>query len=79
MAAHLHLLERLAVLVFFANPHSPWQRGIKEHPNGLVRPYFPTGRKLSSDTQRELNTFAHRLNTRPRICLKWMPLNILLN
>lgn len=69
MADHERLAQRLAIQVFFADPHSPWQRGTNENTNGLLRQYLPKGTDLSRYTQRELNAIAHRLNTRPRKCL----------
>ena len=71
MAEHERLAQRLAIRVFFADPYSPWQRGTNENTNGLLRQYLPKGTDLSGHTQRELNTIAHRLNTRPRKCLNW--------
>ena len=71
MAEHERLAQRLAIQVFFADPHSPWQRGTNENTNGLLRQYLPKGTNLSGYTQRELNAIAHRLNTRPRKCLAW--------
>ena len=71
MAEHERLAQRLAIQVFFADPHSPWQRGTNENTNGLVRQYLPKGTDLSGYTQRELNAIAHRLNTRPRTCLNF--------
>jgi IS30 family transposase len=71
MAEHECLAQRLAIQVFFADPHSPWQRGTNENTNGLLRQYLPKGTDLSGYTQRTLNTIAHRLNTRPRKCLNW--------
>ena len=71
MAEHERLAQRLAIQLFFADPHSPWQRGTNENTNGLLRQYLPKGTDLSGYTQRELNAIAHRLNTRPRKCLNF--------
>ncbi len=71
MAEHERLAHRLSIQVFFADPHSPWQRGTNENTNGLLRQYLPKGTDLSTYTQRELNAIAHRLNTRPRKCLNF--------
>jgi IS30 family transposase len=71
MAEHERLAQRLAIQVFLADPHSPWQRGANENTNGLLRQYLAKGTDPSGYTQRELNAIAHRLNTRPRKCLNF--------
>ena len=41
IAQHERLAGMTGLKVYFAYPHSPWQRIINEITNGLLRQYFP--------------------------------------
>jgi IS30 family transposase len=71
MALHRKLAENTGLKVYFCDPHSPWQRGINENMNGLLRHYLPKGTDLSVHSQGELNAMAWELNIQPRKTLGW--------
>src|ERR1019366_8907183 len=66
MARHRELAVATGIRVYFADPHSPWQRVSNENVNGLLRQYPPKGADLTKFAQAHLDGIAADLNSRPR-------------
>ena len=71
LSAHAQFKVETGIGVFFADPHSPWQRGTNENTNGLLRQYFPKGTDLSRWTARRPRSRRTAINSRPRKILGW--------
>jgi IS30 family transposase len=69
MSRHERIERATGLQIYFAGPHSPWQRGSNENTNGLLRQYFPKGTDLQIWTAEQLALVAAELNDRPRYCL----------
>ena len=71
MVQHKQFSKDTGVPVYFADPHSPWQRGTCENTNGLIRDFFPKGTDFSKISYEEIKYVQELLNERIRKTLNW--------
>jgi len=71
MAQHKLFSKETKMNVYFAHPHSPWERGSNENTNALIRQYFPKGIDFSKISRDRLKKVQDELNDRPRKTLGW--------
>jgi IS30 family transposase len=69
MFQHERIERTTGIRIYFADPHSPWQRGTNENTNGLLRQYFAKGVNLDLVDDTRIREVADELNDRPRLCL----------
>lgn len=75
---HEGLAEKLDVDVYFARPYQPWQRGLNEQINGLIRQFIPKSTDLRTINVKELKGIEKLLNNRPRKKLGYLtPLEVM--
>lgn len=79
MAQHKLFSRDTQMIVYFAHPHSPWERGTNENTNGLLRQYFPKSTDFSKVPTTELKRVQDLLNGRPRKTLGWRTPNEVMN
>ena len=71
MASHAQFTIATGCPVYFADPHSPWQRPTNENGNGLIRDYYPKGTDFTKVPDTDITTMQDQLNTRPRKILSF--------
>ncbi len=75
MAKHAEFAKNSKINVYFAHPHSPWERGTNENTNGLIRDFLPKGTDFNRISELELRKIQELLNDRPRKILDWLTPN----
>ena len=72
MAEHKLFTKSTQIQVYFAHPHSPWERGTNENTNDLIRQFFPKGTDFSKVTLASIKKAQDMLNDRPRKTLDFL-------
>jgi len=75
MAEHKLFTKNTKIQVYFAHPHSPWERGTNENTNSLIRQFFPKGTDFSKVTLESIKKAQGMLNDRPRKTLGFLTPN----
>lgn len=68
-ASYKDVEKELDIKVYFADNHSPWQRGTNENINGVLRFFFPRGTNFTKVSDEYLQMVVDLINNRPRKCL----------
>jgi len=66
MAQHKLFTKETNIDVYFAHPHSPWERGTNENTNSIVRRFYPKGTDFSKVSETRLKQTQELINDRPR-------------
>ena len=70
-ALHDQIEQELQTKVYFAHPYSPWERGLNENTNGLIRKFYPKGTDFSTVTDEDILRVQNLINERPRKSLNY--------
>ncbi len=77
-ADFLNIEKDLETTIYFADTHSPWQRGLNENTNDILRFFYPKGTNFLNVSEEEFRNVVHLINSRPRKCLGFLsPLEFL--
>ncbi|MFI3142208.1 MAG: IS30 family transposase [Clostridia bacterium] len=68
-AEHKSISKDLSVPIYFCDPHAPWQRGLNESTNDILRFFFPKGTNFLEISEEEIQKVVDLINSRPRKCL----------
>jgi len=71
MREHRLFTRDTHIQVYFAHPHSPWERGTNENTNGLLRQFFPKGTDFTTRSRSQIKQVQTMFNGRPRKVLHW--------
>ena len=76
-AEHEKIAKAFNAKTYFAHPYTPWERGLNENSDGLLRQYIPRGSDLRQYSTNKLKQVQILLNGRPRKTLDYFtPLHV---
>ena len=72
MSQHKLFTKQTRMKVYFAHPHSPWERGTNENTNMLIRDFYPKDTDFGTLSRYHVKKTQRLLNERPRRALDWI-------
>ena len=78
-ACHQEVQKKLQIPFYFAHPYSPWQRGLNENTNGLIRQFIPKKTNINELKITYLKFIQDNLNNRIRKTLNFVSPNQFIN
>lgn len=69
---HQNIAKALKAQIYFANPYSPWERGLNENTNGLIRQFIPKSQNIKELDKKFIKSIQFNLNHRPRKTLNFL-------
>ncbi len=66
---HEAMKNGLGTDIWYCDPHSPWQRGMIENSNGILRRDMPRKSNIKDYTQKDIEMIQFMINSTPRKCL----------
>ena len=87
-ADFLNIEKDLQATIYFADPHSPWQRRLNENTNDILRFFYPKETNFLNISEKEFQEVVHLINAAPEnvlvichrliFCLKSVALDIII-
>lgn len=68
---HPQMSRIIGAPIFFCHPYHSWEKGSVENMNKWIRQYVKKGSDISTYSDEYLQFVEHRLNNRPRKCLRF--------
>lgn len=73
LAGHKAIAKTIKAKVYFADPHSSWQKGAVANANKLIRQYIPKGASFDKYSYKIIAQMRPKINNRPRKKLNFEP------
>ena len=71
LICHEELEKEFSIKIYFCHNHSPWEKGLVENRNKLIRKYIPKGSDISKYSKKFIQKLEEKLQRRIMECLHY--------